>query len=1198
MELMFKPGHLQTCKRLLPKTLRIMKLAAILLFAFLMQASATGISQTVTLSENNAPLTNVFKEIQKQTGYNFLYTYELIEKAGKVTVKVKNASLQQALDEVLEGKSLGYSILEQTVVIKPQLNKMIAFSSINKLELPQVDIRGKVTDEDGNPLEGVSVLVKGSTKGTSTNSIGEYALDKVDEKEVLVFSMVGFASQEVRVDGRKQINIQLVHDILKEEKIVVVSTGYQTISKERVTGSFDVISSRAIENKIQTNVLERLEGMVPGLLLINGRDAGKDGLTIRGVSTLYGDTKPLIVVDNFPVEGGINSINPNDVETITVLKDAAAASIWGARAANGVIVITTKQGKAGKMNFQYTNSFQVTRKPDLKYLNRLSSSDDIDISRQLVTAGPQLEQNAQRWGDLYSTFTELLMDSIAGRLNESEYAAEVNKLRGLDNEQQIMDLLMQTPFVQNHTLSFNGGAAKNTFYGSLNFTDRNSYAIKNESKNYSVFLKSSHEISNRLKLGINTNFTFGDGTSSPVSALGIYNLKPYEMLQDSEGNPLAVKRQSGALGSPPTNPMINAQRMAWGLGDESYYPLLELDRQEISSSSAAQRLFADLNYKISNGLTANFSYQLERGNSFNKTYTHGNQADQVKLINDHIAPMKVNGVILTNTDGTLRSPKFHIPKGGRIDERRSDNLAYAFRASLKLDKTINDHGIAAIAGGERSATRRGGNSISKFGYDDNTLDFIQIDHMALLTVPGILQLENGGLRRGITVNDYFSYTEDRYISLFANGAYTYKNRYIYSGSFRIDQTNLFGTDPKFRYRPLWSTGLSWIISREDFIGDHSFINHLQLRATYGLNGNVPKNSGPFMIAKSGIHFWTNNPFYNVTTPENASLRWEKTEVTNLGVDFSLFDNRLSGKVDYYVRRSTDLLADEKLNPTFGFTTALLNTASMNNDGLELQLTTRNIRNRNFSWSSTFMYAKNNSKITKVALATYYANARELAAGRPYVVGKPYGAVYSVRYGGLSHEDGQLQILDENGKIEPSGQLNGSLDPAYYSGNSRPVSNGSFSNSLRYKDLELNFMFVFYRGNIMRQNTPRASSGLNHQDGRLANAWKKPGDEEFTTIPNIIVNSKGSYAMAYYRNILDINVFDADYAKLREVILTYNFAPEIFRGRYIKGLQINAQGRNLWTIAKNDLGIDPESFDGGQRTMRVMPTYAFGINLKF
>lgn len=1161
-----------------------------------MQVSATGYAQRISLTEKNATISSVLSKIQAQSGYDLFYKNTLVKDA-KINVDLKNVSLESALKAVLADQELAFTIEDKIITIQ---KKEKSLTEILKSQINVIDVRGQVVDSLGNPFAGATVKIKGTDRTTQTDRRGNFSFTNVANNAVLVISYVGYVEQEKKVsEGILTIVLRAKTSEL-EEVDVLINTGYQSIPKDRATGAFDVITSKEIGSRIQTNVLERLEGLVPGLMMINGKDTGGDALTIRGVSTLYGTQKPLIVVDNFPVEGGINSINPDDVETITVLKDAAAASIWGSRAANGVIVITTKKGQAGKMKFNYTNSFQITEKPDLNYMNRLSSSDDIDLSRRLVTAGPNLENNAKNWGDLYSAFTGLLMDSIAGRLSPSEYLSEVDRLRGLDNAEQIKDLLMQTPFVQNHSMSMSGGGDKSTFYSSLNYTNRNSYSLNSDSRSYSVFLKSSHDLTKRLKLGVNANLTFGDSNSPNVNPLSVFNIKPYEMLQDAAGNPLAVKRQAGDFGLPVTNGIINAQRVAWGLQDESYYPLLELNRKDDSRTSNAQRLTTELSYKVTEGITANLNYQIEKGSSYRKLYHHQDNVDLLKLVNDNVQVFKSGSTILTNNDGTLISPKFLIPKGGRIEEGRGNSSSYVLRGALSINKDINQHGIAGIIGFERSATKGTSNSISKFGYDDNTLQFVQFDHAAIRTASSILQLENGGTRKGFPVADGFSYNEDRFVSVFANGAYTYDRKYMFSGSFRIDQTNLFGTDPKYRYRPMWSSGLSWIVSREDFLSDNSFINHLQIRTTYGLNGNVPKNSGPFMIADASIHFKNNKPFYQVVSPENASLRWEKTAVSNLGLDFSILNSRISGKADYYLRKTTDLLADEKINPTYGFTTALLNTASMNNHGFELQLTTRNIQTENFTWSSMFTYALNKNKITKVALSTYYANARELAnAKRPSVEGKPYGAMYSIRYGGLRHEDGQLQILNEKGEIEASGQLNNSLDPAYYTGVRRPVSNGSFSNSLRYRDLELNFMFVFYLGNVMREITPRASNTLANQDGRLANAWKKPGDEEFTNIPNVIVNSYGASAMSSYRSFLDINVFDADYAKLRDVNLVYNFASGIFKGGYIKGLQVSAQARNLWTLKKNNLGIDPESFnEDGYRTMRLMPTYALGINLKF
>lgn len=1192
LNLIWQNFFLKIFNQFLFKSLLMMKFILLLVLLSTVNTFSRGLAQTVNLQLKNSSVENAFLQIKEQTGYRFIYKEKILSGLAKIDINVTNKPLKEALGLILKDLPLDYELYDGTIAVRERLVEQRQENN----QFNQLQMRGRVVDENGKALAGATITLLVNKAVVTTDVNGYFTIriqDSYDQR--FVVSYIGYKDQILECkesvgDIRMQVNSSMV------DQVEVLHTGYQTIPKERATGSFEYISGKQLEGKTQTNVLERLEGLVPGLMMINGKDSGPDGLTIRGVSTLYGTKRPLIVVDNFPIEGDINTVNPNDVASITVLKDAAAASIWGSRAANGVIVITTKNGKSGKVSFQYNNSFQFTQKPDLAYLNRLSASDDIDISRQLITVGPQLENNAKRWGDLYSTFTGLLMDSIAGRISPTEFESSVNRLRGLDNTQQIKDLLMQAPFVQNHTLSFNGGNDKNTFYSSVNFTDRNGVNLRDESERVSIFIKSTHHLTNRLRLNLNTNLSYLKGSSAPVSALSMYNLKPYDMLQDMNGNPLAVNRQSGSRGTP-SNAFTIAERNAWGLDDQSYYPLLEVDRTDITNGSASQRFFSELNYKIADGINASVSYQLEKGNSSSKTYAHRNQADMVQLINDFVTPMMLSNTIRENKDGTLTSPTFNIPRGGRIDERRSESSSYAIRAALNLNKTFGSHGIAGILGFENNAIKSNGNSMTKFGYDDNTLNFVQIDHKALEKVPNTLQQIKTGIRPSFSVNDGFSYTENRYVSAFANGSYTFRDKYIYSGSIRIDQTNLFGTDPKYRYRPMWSSGLSWVINKENFMRDVNFLDHLQVRMTYGINGNVPKNSGPFMIARSGVHYITSSPYYNVTSPENASLRWEKTAVTNFGLDFSLFNYRITGKADYYLRRSSDLLGDEKINPTYGFVTALLNTASMNNDGLELQLTTKNIDNKDFSWFSNFSWAKNINKITKVALANYYSNPRELAAGSPYVVGKPYGAMYSARFGGLSHENGQLQILDQNGELEAPGQLNSNLDAAYYTGNKRPLTSGSLGNTLRYKNLEMNFMFVFYLGHVMRESTPRASNTVAAQDGRLNNAWKKPGDEQFTNIPNVVVKSEGSYPMSYYRNILDVNVFDAGYAKLREVAFVYEVNPDLFKSGLIKGLQINAQGRNLWTLTKNDKGIDPEAFSDGVRVLPVSPTYTLGVNIR-
>lgn len=1174
------------------KTLRIMNLTAVILLMVCLHVSAASYSQNVTYTGSAVPLKEVFKAIKQQTGYVFFYTKEVLNNAVPATLSVKNRPLQEVMQQLFADQPLTYTIEDKTIFINKRTIENAAGTAVQ-----QTAITGTVTDANGKPLSGVSVMLKGTSRGTATDSEGRFIFKNIDAANaVLVFSMLGYEKLEIALKGRTEIQVRMKQSTAAINTVEVVgNTGYQKIPRERATGSFDVITSKQLENKIQTNVLERMEGLVPGLMLINGKDNGSDdGLTIRGVSTLYGTKRPLIVIDNFPFEGTMDAINPNDVASITVLKDAAAASIWGARAANGVIVITTKNARKGKIQFAYSNSFQFEPKPDLGYLNRLNASDDIDIDRQLMFTG--FESRVKNSNQAFSVFEKFYMDSVAGRISPAAYRNSVDSLRNFDNSKQIRDLLMQSPLTQNHSLSFMGGNDNNQYYGSVRYTGSRGYSLKEDDKSYSFLLKGFFNVTKKLSFNVSTNMTFGNSTAAVLSPTDIYRLKPYQLLAGANGQPLVLNRNSDPANQNNSNDFSIAQRLGWGLDDESFYPLKEIDRQENTNKSIYNRLQAEIKYAITPGIDFNVSYQLENGYTYNKIYTHPDQAQLVKEINDYIVPERNGNVIVTNADGTLKNPTFNIPKGGKLSEERTDFTAYTLRALFNVNKTIaNDHEIAAVIGAESRQTKSNGNSVVKYGYDGNSLQYVDLDVQRLKNIRGtLLNIQNGF--NGIT--DQFKFSENRFVSTFANAAYTYRKKYVLSGSVRMDATNLFGTDPKYLYRPMWSSGASWILSNENFLKGAAFVDYLQLRATYGINGNIPKNSGPFMIAESGTNYFNNLPTNTIITPANNQLRWERTAITNLGIDYNLFNYRLSGKADYYVRKSADLLGDYEINPTLGFTSAQVNTASMTNRGWEFQLTSKNIVNRNFEWNTTVSYALNRNKITKVAISSDYSTPLRLASGSPYIVGQPYGGMYSFRFGGLSHDDGQIQLLDASGKIVEDNYYY-DMDMVYFTGNTRPVTTAAISNSFLYKGFDLSFMFVYYGGHYQRQSMPRALSGVSAFDNRLKDAWKKPGDEQFTHIPNVLLNSNNSYyATIYYGPYLDVNVFDASYLKLRDVSLRYTFSQQALRQLgFVRGLQLTANARNILTITKNKEGIDPEAFDR-TRTMPVMPTFAFGINLDF
>jgi TonB-linked SusC/RagA family outer membrane protein len=1166
----------------------------IIIIAMLLGVSAVSFAQQITIKKHNVGLKEVLREIRRQSGYDILFKRSILTGTTPVNISLTNASLKAAMDAALNGQPLSYAIDGKAVILSLKKTGMDEHAGDAAL----ITVSGHITDDTGVPLAGATVRVKDGKRLILTDANGGFVLSGIPEKSYLTASFIGFESRVIQAVKNMGTLSLIENKSLLTEINISANTGYQRIPKERATGAFDVIDARQISGKIQTNVLERLEGLAAGLVMTNGIDDGTDdGLTIRGITTLYGTKRPLIVVDNFPIEGDISTVNPNDVESITILKDAAAASIWGARAANGVIVLTTKKGSKEETRLTYTNSFQIKPKPNLAYLNRLNAAGDIAVEHEILKDGYD-ERFFRSASEPFSGFTSLFLDSLAGRLTPSQYLDAVNRLSGMDNTSQIKELMMQQPFTQNHSLSITSGSEKNRYYASINYIDRNGYNLKDHNSIFNLFMKSNHQISKKLDLSINVNLNTNTGTDAPVSAADIYRLKPYEMLQDGNGNPRAVPVIGDPANQNNSNMFTIAQRIAWGLGDESYYPLKELDNTEITRKKNLQRIQASLNYKIAAGINLNFNYQLEQQNMHNERYIHADEPVLVKEINDYISPTRgSNYEILTNPDGTLLNPVYNLPIGGKLIGLDADFTAYVIRGLININKTIAvDHEISGIAGLENSRSKGSGNEFTKYGYDNSSLSFVDIDVQRLKALRYTMQAAPTYLEDYI---DQLTYKEDRFVSAFANAAYSYKRKYIYSGSIRIDQTNLFGADPKYLYRPMWSSGLSWILSNEDFLKNNDLINYLQFRATYGINGNIPKNSGPFMIAIAEVNRFNNLSSNTVTTPANSNLRWEKTAVTNFGLDFSILKNRISGKLDFYLKRSSDLLGDDLINPTFGFSTALLNTAGMRNNGFELVLTSQNIRNRNFSWLTNFNFATNKNRITKVALSPGYSNPRFIAAYNPGMVGTPYKSLFSIRYGGLTHDNGQLLLKNAQGDIEPDA-LNSNMDFAYYTGSTRPTSTGALSNTFSYRNLELSFMFVFYLGHVARQNLPIPYPQPTAFDGRLRDAWKKPGDEQFTHMPNIIWDMENHYyPLAYYSDLLDVNVFNASYAKLRELSLTYNFPANAFsKIKAIKGLQLNVHARNLWTLAENNLGIDPEAFANGERTVPIMPTYAFGINLNF
>ncbi len=1123
----------------------------------------------ITINETNVSVRAVLEQIQKSADTHFVYDEQTISQHTRVTLEYPTPTkLSEILDDLCKQASLRYEIKRNLILILPAQKNLKPKESFT--------LTGTVTDEYGESLIGVNIKIGGKQTGTVTNMDGEYSL-KVSPGDVLTFTFIGMQDQVVKVKGnRKVINVQMDPNTTALSEVVV--TGYQTLSKERATGAYTVLNEKSTKGKLETNILSRIEGLVAG---INRTANSDEAIVIRGITSINEEITPLYVVDGMPYEGELASINPSDVENITVLKDAAASSIYGARAANGVIVITTKRGEEGKTKISYNGSVRFTPKPDLDYLNLMSSSELVDMQIEGFNYYHTDYENLNRRQSL-NPVVSLLYQHEQGNLSDSQLEQALQPYRSLNNRQQIEDEFARVGLTQQHNLSLSGGSQKNRYIASINYTGSYPNQKYQSSSRLGFNLKDDMEFFDWMSayIGISGSFTKskGDtGAGSSYSSL-MQSYPSYYMLRDEEGNPLNWQRNKSEY---------ELERLqSIGLMDEHYSPLTNRPLENYQNNSNYYRIFAGVNFKIIEGLTLDLKYQTESTSNKNRQLYDANSYTVRNMVND-----------AAQYDAATQSLTLNIPKGGQLSETRGDVYAYTLRAQLNFNRLFNGkHNVTALAGAERRLIRSSSTTALYMGYDDNSLAYSPFNPLILTPLNGTEAL-NGYFTWYYTSNNYLRADEDRYVSFYANGSYTFDEKYSITASMRIDQSNLFGTDPKYQYRPLWSVGASWQIANEDFMKDISWINRLNLRLTYGIAGNVPKNAGPYLsITNTGYNDWIGGIGSSISNPPNDQLRWEKTSSTNVGIDFALFNSRLNGSIDFYNKHTTDLLGNRNADPTLGWTTLMQNYGKMYNRGVEISLQSVNIRNQDFTWGTNFVFSYNKNKLLNLEgtqESVFYYTAYDVDA-----VGYPINSLFSYRYAGLSHEDGSALVYDKDGnKVAQVSSVNDLV----YSGTRTPKYTASLKNFFSYKNFDLSFMFMYYGGHVMRTLTQDYIAGApSYNMNRInLNHWRQPGDENIPGIgPAFNRNIYYTQAQAWYS--ADVHVKRADYIKLRDISISYNLPSRWLKRFAISSAALTCQISDVWWWAANG-DIDPEAYavsgyGRGSLTLPNPTTYTIGLSI--
>lgn len=1165
------------------KLLLIMRLIVIISIAMIMQVRAASFGQSVTLNIKNAPLSEIIEEIRTQTGYDFFYNRELIKKARPVTIDVTNASIQEVLELCFSDQPLDYKIDNKVVMIREKEPDLL--DRVIDLLTPPIDVRGHVRDSTGAPLPGATVHLKNNNTGTVTDTNGEFRLSNIEEGAVLEISYIGFVTQELVVT---RDNAQSISIVLKESKsvlqeLVVFSTGYQTISKERSTGSFaqadmDVVSERSTS----MNILSRLDGLIPGLA-VNNYAPGRDQLLIRGATSIgmpvnsyfVGTSRtPLFVVDGVAVSD-VSFINPQDVKDVTVLKDATAASIWGARAANGVIVINTKKGTLNSnLRVNYDGFINFQGRPQLDYLPLLSSRQYIESAKELFSIPDYL--TVYPWATV-SSFTGpasggvpphemILYNQARGLVTEAQANASLDSLAAINNHDQISDLFYRNAVLMNYTVSLSGGGSHHSFYASASYTDTKSNQPGEANKVYKINARQDFKLNKTFQFFLVTDIT-QTRTSAKRNKSFDYSFYPYQLFRDESGNNLSIPYMYL-----PDGPRADFQARSRISLD--YNPLDEFNYGYTKTDGLVARFTGGGTINIFKGLRFEGTYNYIKGTTKSiefedqKSYTVRSE-----LVSFTVAPTAAS------------TPVYYLPStGGRYTVTTSDLKNWTVRNQLVYDNKWDIHQLTILLGQEAQDQLNVTHASRVRGYDEALQIYSSVDYAALGKGLASPVMPNYGGVLSVLSNDNFSSseTESRFTSYYSNLGYTYNQKYSVNGSWRIDQSTLFGKDKSAQNKPVWSAGAKWLITNEEFMNNISWLESLALRATYGLTGNSPSpgTASSFdILSTSGSVFYPGGKGLKISTTGNPKLTWETTQTTNLAVDFALLRGRINGSVDFYKKYTKNMLGLVNTNSLTGYPSVVGNLGDMTNKGVEISLHTTNMRTENFSWNTSLVAGYNENKIIKHLSATPITTASQKIphAGGQFLEGYPAFSMFAYDFVGLDNQ-GDPQIRLNDGTITKTPGVALAKDVKYM-GTILPKWTGGFSNMFRYKNFQLSANAVYSLGYIMRRSTRWMFGGQlrTNVSKDFLKRWKTEGDEAHTNIPSYEVSaatSLGRRSLDYF-TYGDVNVLSASYIKLRDITFSYYLPEAIVSKVRAQSISFRAQLSNVMLWKANKYGIDPE-----------------------
>lgn len=1038
-----------------------------------------------------------------------------------------------------------------------------------------------VSAENQTPLSNAVVKLKVAKISTITDSTGQFGLQHPAGKDTLLIHCIGYNDKEIPLTNTTNLPMLiLMQKNVVELKEITVSTGYQQFPAARSAGSFEVIGSSSLNQRTTPDIISRLEG-VSSILFDNKGESHRPPLTIRGLSSINGSKDPLIVVDNFPYEGDINNINPNDVESITILKDASAASIWGTRAGNGVIVITTKNGSFNRpLKVSIASNITVAGKPDLYYLQEMGSSAYIDLEKLMFEQGQykRYEDNTYSYPAL-SPVVETLIAERDGLITTKEANEKIDRLRSVDVRDQYEKYMYRNIFNQQYSMNISGGSNKISYYLSGGY-DRNISNLAARYNRLTFHLKNSFKLLKNLKITTGITYVNSKRISGRTPYRSIHSIYQYARLRDDNGRalPLPMNRKS----------YIDTAG-AGLLLDWQYYPLTDYKYNKRHTGLKDIRANIGINYQLTDDLDVNIKYQREDQTMEGRTL-HNIKGYYTRDMINRYSQINWNDSTVT----------YIVPKGDILDRTyefvESDNA----RAQLNFNHSWNNSRLSAIAGFEIRGITNRFNSYRIYGYNDKILTHASVDYKN--TYPDYTAGYLSNITDGVSIGE----KTNHFISEYANAAYSFDSRYTISASLRRDASNLFGVKTNDKWQPLWSVGGAWTISNEKFYHSALF-PYLKIRLTYGFSGNVDQSqSAVTTIRYYGFgNQFTNYPVSFINHYGNPDLRWETIGMLNLGLDFSTKNQRLYGSIAYYIKKGKDLFGTIPVDYTAGVRSnmMLVNIANMEGNGIDVTLHGK-IIDKKLKWNTGLILEYNTTEVTKYYLTSTngynYLTEGELVTP---IEGKPVYSILAFPGKGLNEQGDPLGIIDGKASTDYRNiYYNTSISDMAYGGRATPPLFGSLNNTFKWKGFSIGacisfkFLYYFLKPTILYADVLSRHNILVNRPGYadFSKRWKKPGDEEKTSVPRLIYPTE-SLRTGFYRNS-GIMVKNASHIRLQFINVEYEIPGKLFEKNPFDKVKLQLQVANiglLWRDNKNN--IDP---DYGLSAIPPATSFSLGLRASF